>query len=136
MKVVLDTNILTVIISKRSRYYPIWQSLRNGSFELLVTSDILLEYHEILSDDLSPELAENVLGGLELLPNLTLVTKYYYWDLIKQDPDDNKFVDCAIAGGADFIVTNDTHFKVLKNIPFPYVAVLSADEFLEMTLNQ
>ncbi|MDZ4679297.1 MAG: PIN domain-containing protein [Saprospiraceae bacterium] len=70
MTVVLDTNVLAVIISRRSRYYPIWESLRQGDFEMLVTSDILLEYDEILSDYLGLEVAQNVLGGLELLPNV------------------------------------------------------------------
>jgi uncharacterized protein len=134
MKVVLDTNVLAVAISRKSRYYPIWQSLRKGDFEMLVTTDILLEYDEILTDYLSPEVAQNVLGGLELLPNLTLITKYYYWNLITPDPDDDKFVDCAIAGGADFIITDDGHFRVMKDIPFPRVVILTADEFLEMVL--
>ena len=120
--------------SRRSRLYPIWQSLRNGGFEILVSSDILLEYEEILGEDLSPELAQNVLGGLELLPNVTFIVKYFYWNLIKHDPDDNKFVDCAIAGGADFVVTDDKHFNELKSIPFPKVEVLSSEAFLAMVV--
>ena len=55
MKVVLDTNVLAVVISRRSRFYPIWQSLRRDDFEMLVTPDILLEYDEILGGYLSPE---------------------------------------------------------------------------------
>ena len=39
------------------------------------------------------------------------------WLLIVQDPDDDKFVDCAVAGQADYIVTNDGHFNILKTIP-------------------
>ncbi len=135
MKVVLDTNILAIIISRRSRYYPIWQSLRVGKFELLVTTDILLEYDEILSGYLSPEVTQSVLSGFELLPNVTFVAKYFYWNLIKHDPDDDKFVDCAIAGSADFVVTNDAHFNVLKHIHFPKVLVLSVDEFLKIVLD-
>jgi len=134
MTVVLDTNVLAVIISRRSRYYPIWQSLRQGNFDLLVTSDILLEYDEILSGYLGPEVTQNVLGGLELLPNVTFVVKYYYWNLITHDPDDDKFVDCAIAGSANFIVTDDAHFKVLRSIPFPKVPVISSGEFLKMVV--
>ncbi len=135
MKIVLDTNVLAVIISRRSRYFPIWQVLRNGGFDLLVTSDILLEYNEILAKHLGLEVTENVLSGFEILPNITFIVKYYYWNLIIHDPDDDKFVDCAIAGGADFLVTDDKHFNVLKNIPFPKVPVLSSDEFLEVILN-
>lgn len=136
MKIVLDTNVLTVAIARRSLYYPIWQSLRNGSFELLVTTDILEEYEEVIGRDLSPELANVVLEALESLPNIWFIQKYYYWNLITADPDDNKFVDCAVAGGADFLVTNDNHFKILQSIPFPKVTVISAEKFLDMVLEE
>ena len=43
--------------------------------------------------------------------------------------NDNKFVDCAIAGNARYIVTEDHHFDVLKEIPFPKVAVINIDDF-------
>jgi predicted nucleic acid-binding protein len=52
--------------------------------------------------------------------------------LITVDPDDNKFVDCAVAANADFICTEDKHFKVLKKVPFPPVKVISADDFVEI----
>ncbi len=52
--------------------------------------------------------------------------------------DDNKFVDCAIAANAHFIVTEDKHFKILSEIPFPKVNVISAKDFkkqIEMQKN-
>jgi len=49
--------------------------------------------------------------------------------LIEQDADDNKFVDCALAGQADYIVTEDRHFNVLKSLDFPYVEVVSLAAF-------
>ena len=52
--------------------------------------------------------------------------------LIEQDKDDNKFVDCAIAANASFIVSEDAHFKHLKDIPFPYVEVLRLREFMDL----
>ena len=45
------------------------------------------------------------------------------------DKDDDKFVDCAITAGADYIVTEDSHFDRLKQIPFPRLNVLTLDEF-------
>jgi predicted nucleic acid-binding protein len=44
----------------------------------------------------------------------------------------NKFVDCALAFGADYLVTNDRHFRVLKNISFPSLTVLRMEEFMEI----
>jgi putative PIN family toxin of toxin-antitoxin system len=134
MKIVLDTNVLLAAISRRSKFYPIWQAIRNGDFDILVTTDILAEYSEIIAYELSPEVSENVLDTLETLPNIIPVHKYYFWNLITADPDDNKFVDCAIAGSASYLVTDDKHFNVLKSTPFPKVEMLSADQFLEMIM--
>ena len=44
----------------------------------------------------------------------------------------NKFVDCAIAGNARYIVTNDHHYDILRNTAFPHVDVLAIDEFLAL----
>ena len=43
------------------------------------------------------------------------------FNLITSDPDDNKFVDCAICGQAEYLVSNDKHFKVLNDIQFPSI---------------
>ncbi len=56
--------------------------------------------------------------------------------LIKDDPDDDKFVDCAVAGNADFIVSHDKHFNILKTIDFPIVEVISIEEFREILNEQ
>ena len=60
---------------------------------------------------------------------------YILWNLINNDPDDNKFVDCAINAGADYIVTQDKHFNILKNIDFPPTNVIGIDDFLEIVKN-
>jgi len=45
--------------------------------------------------------------------NLLRVTPYYQFRIIRDDPDDNLFADCAISAGADFIITEDKHFAPL-----------------------
>jgi predicted nucleic acid-binding protein len=82
------------------------------------------------------EVSEEKLDFLLDLPNVELVTPSYHWQLIYADPDDDKFVDCAVAGNADFIVTNDKHFNVLKNIAFPRVEILKLKEFEELLMNR
>ncbi len=57
-------------------------------------------------------------------------------ELIPNDPDDNKFVDTAFAFNAHFIVTNDRHFNVLKNIEFPKITVIKVEEFVELLQTQ
>ncbi len=56
---------------------------------------------------------------------------YFRLGLVKQDDDDNKFVDCAFVCQADFIVTDDAHFKDAANSPFPLFRVMSLNEFAE-----
>ena len=59
-----------------------------------------------------------------------LTKPYFKFNLIAVDPDDNKFVDCAIAAGARYLVSNDRHYDILKHIDYPKVDVLSLDEFM------
>ena len=61
-----------------------------------------------------------------------LVTPFYHFELITADHDDNKFVDCAIAANATFIVSDDKHFKRLQQITYPRLAVLKLTEFVEI----
>ncbi|WP_374756172.1 hypothetical protein [Larkinella rosea] len=49
--------------------------------------------------------------------------------MIEADHDDDKFVDCAVACQADYIITFDKHFDVLKKIEFPKVNPITPPEF-------
>jgi predicted nucleic acid-binding protein len=78
---------------------------------------------------MGPTMADFVLQAIENAVNTEWVTKFFHWNLITVDPDDNKFVDCAIAGQAKFIVTEDKHFQILKQVDFPKVEVISVVQF-------
>ncbi|MDO8365592.1 MAG: putative toxin-antitoxin system toxin component, PIN family [Saprospiraceae bacterium] len=132
MKVVLDTNVLFAAISTPATYRPIIQAFWEGVYQLCVTTDILDEYIEILQQRFQPGVAENIMEMILGSPETNFISNYYFWNLISADPDDNKFVDCAISANVDFIVTDDKHFRVLKEIPFPSVSVISADDFVEI----
>ncbi len=129
MKIVLDTNILWISISRRSKTHWVINELIRGTFTLCVTSDILNEYEEIISQKLGSETAKSIMELLDNLPNVDYITKYYRWQLIEQDYDDNKFADCAIACNAHYLATNDNHFNILKRIAFPKINVINIDEF-------
>jgi putative PIN family toxin of toxin-antitoxin system len=131
LNIVLDTNVLLVAISRKSKYRPIFENFLKERFVLCVTTDILIEYEEIISIHLGKALASNLLQLIETASNVQFINKFYKWNLIHVDEDDNKFVDCAIAADAKFLVSNDKHFTVLKNIPFPKVKILTAHEFLD-----
>ncbi len=128
MKLVIDTNIFWVSISRRSSTNWIFQALINGKFTLCVTTEILLEYEEILCQKLGHQVAESVMKILDNLPNIELITNYFFWKLIIADYDDNKLVDCFIACNANHLATNDKHFNVLRNLDFPKVNVVNIEE--------
>ena len=80
---------------------------------------------------MTPEIAENVADLLLKSKNVELINPDFRWGLITAAPDDNKFVDCAFAVGATYIVSDDSHFNVLRDITFPQLLVLRLKEFLE-----
>ena len=132
--VVIDTNCLLQIIARRSPYRPIWDAFLAGRYELCVSNEILDEYQEILEQQISPTVAENVVLLILNQANVRLIDPYFRMDVIKADPDDNKFVDCAFAAGADYLVSEDSHFSVLRELPFPQLDLVTLDEFLKTRL--
>ena len=130
MKIVLDTNCLVNIIMPGSFNNDVWQAFRAGKYVLCVTNDILFEYHEILAKLYNELIANTILKELVETPNVERVSPDFRFNLIKADPDDNKFVDCAITAGATYIVSNDRHFKELEHYDFPKVDVRTLAEFL------
>ena len=131
MNVVLDTNCLLMSLSRRSQYYPVWRSLVRGEYVLCYSNEILAEYEEILTQKMGPIIASNIISAILNLPNTQQVQIYFHLKLIQQDPDDDKFVDCAFKSNARYIVTQDHHFDILKTTDFPKIEVIDIDEFLK-----
>ena len=112
--ITLDTNALVQSIPTRSRFRPIIEGFDAGRFMLVVSTEILLEYEEILRERGGP-IAWSFFDSL-LTARAAFVKRVdptFFWRAIAHDPDDNKFVDAAVAGEADWIVTEDSDFNVL-----------------------
>ena len=129
MKIVLDTNCLVVCLPSTSPFHSVWQAFRNNRITLCYTTEIVHEYNEVLLRFYPQQFVNDVINELLLSFNVRKIDTYYKWNLISADFDDNKFVDCALNAGVDYIVTNDKHFNVLKEIGFPKVNVLKIEEF-------
>ncbi len=127
--IVLDTNCLLQILGIHSKYHHLWECFLEEEYVLCFSTDILFEYEEILKQKASKTVAEMFLKVINHSENVLRKDPFYRLELIKSDPDDNKFVDCAFACQADFIVSDDTHFKVLSDIPFPNIRVKHLDDF-------
>lgn len=129
LRIVLDTNVLLVSISSRSHAHWIFQKLIHGEFDLYITNEMLLEYEEVISEKYNDHVAKDVVRTLLKLPNVYQQIIYYHWNLISEDPDDNKFVDCAVSANAHYLVSHDRDLNVLDKLEFPKVEVVKIDEF-------
>ena len=132
MKIVLDTNVLLAAISTRSKYHAIYRAIIEGTVQLAMSNSIAEEYEEIIGRFYGPFVAENVVNSLLKSPFVHLADPRFQWLLVKDDPDDDKFADCAIAANVNHLVTNDRHFNVVKTNPHPPLNVVNADDFLKI----
>lgn len=132
LRVVVDTNCLLQMLGATSPYRVLWLALLREEYVLCVSNDVVHEYEEILRQKASPLAARLFMQVLARSANVVSKDPYFRFGLITADPNDNKFVDCAIVHGADFIVTEDHHFQALQSIPFPSVQTQTLDEFVRV----
>ena len=129
--IVLDTNCLLQSLPSKSPYHKVWTEVLVGKISLCVNTDILEEYEEILAQKTTPDIARNVVDAIVNLTTTTMQNANVHFEMLSADLDDNKFVDCAIASDAEYIVTNDKHFNPLREIPWPKVEIIKIAEFVK-----
>ncbi len=94
--------------------------------KIFASENILSEYKKVLKRDFEYS-DEKILGIVEkLLLFLNLVTPVEKVDVIKEDPDDNKIIDCALASSSDCIITYDKHLLNLKS--YGKVKIITPEE--------
>jgi putative PIN family toxin of toxin-antitoxin system len=132
MRIVIDTNCLLQIIGRRSPYASIYRALENKQLKLLLSSEVALEYEEILAIKINPSFAFFLTQSLIENPLVEKIEIFVNWRLISEDPDDNKFLDLALNGEADYLITNDGHFNSVKRISFSRLRIVTLKEFWEI----
>lgn len=136
LKLVVGTNVLLVSLPEKSPYHWFYQYLIQGKLDIHVTNEILSEYEEVIGRKFSPELSSAVIKVLMELDNVIPVVVHFKYQLIIQDPDDDKFANCAINTNADYILTHDRHFDVLKSTEFPVVNIIRLPELKHLLENK
>lgn len=134
-RLVLDTNSLLQCISRESSSHELWLSFLDGRNQLCVTTEILNEYTEVMERMIDAEFAEIIMSIITHSSNTIFINPVYHFKVIDADPDDNKFVDCAVAAKALCIVSDDKHFSHLSKYKFPYVEVLKLADAIDMLFN-
>ena len=78
-RIVLDTNCLLAILSRRGNYFSVWRGLHEGKYILCVSNDILEEYEEIISSKTNSVIASNVVQMLVNSPFVEFVNIYFHF---------------------------------------------------------
>ncbi len=122
MIIVLDTNVVLQALNQRHPTAVILHAWYSGRFVWAFSTDILMEYQEVVVRQ-SGSARWQTLGRLLDLAivhghNTQRVSPAFFFRTISADRDDDKFADCAIAAHADFIITRDKHFNVLLGSGF------------------
>ncbi|MFH0978729.1 MAG: putative toxin-antitoxin system toxin component, PIN family [Candidatus Woesearchaeota archaeon] len=131
MKVVIDTNVFISGIFWTGSPNKVITAWKAGKFQTIVSIDIVNEISRVLSDFEIALPPEQISEWTDLImKNSIIVEPQDKVMIVKEDPADNKFVDAAVSGKAELIVTGDAHLKKLKE--YQGVKIISPDEFLQM----
>jgi putative PIN family toxin of toxin-antitoxin system len=130
MRVCFDTNCFVRIFSHASTFTKIRHALVRKQIVMLISNEILFEYREMIERQ-APVPWQNyeaLITTLATIGRLQTVSPQFRFHLIADDPDDDKFCDCAIAGEADFVVSYDRHLNALKDAGYKPQPI-TPDEF-------
>ena len=132
MRAVLDTNTLIsalLFAGTASRLVAVWQS---GAFTPLLSKEILDEYVRVMAYP-KFELSGAEIRALieeEILPFVDTIRVRKRLRPPVSDQDDHKFLECAVAGRAEYLVTGDKALRVLGT--YRGVTILNVAEFLSL----
>ncbi len=136
-KVVLDTNIIvSAALAREGSPAKIFEMLISDKIQNFTTKEISEEIEEVLnrkeiSTRVSEEFCEFLLAVYKQKSILVQPTSFP--KIVSEDPDDDKFVHCAIAAKADYIVSGDSHLLNIKR--FENILILSPKEVLQEVEN-
>lgn len=134
-RVVIDTNVLLTTINRANPEFFIYEAFRDKRFEWAVSTEVLAEYEEKITEFYSPKTADLVLTLLCTATNVVFAEPYFVWS-ITEDADDNKFSNLALSVNALCLVTYDKGFNVFKTLDFPRLTILNPAEFKPICLGQ
>jgi putative PIN family toxin of toxin-antitoxin system len=126
----VDTNVLITTLNRKNPEYLIYKAFEKKSFDWIVSTEVLAEYGEKLTDFYSETTANLVFDILCTATNVIFTEPFYRWGIIQEDPDDNKFADLAISAGADGLLTFDRHFQVFNDLKFPRLQIIHPRDFI------
>ena len=131
-KIVLDTNILISALLFKGELSKIVDLWEKGKITPVISKETFEEFRDVLKypkfsltkDEVKTIVEEKILPFFEVIDISVNING------ICKDPDDDKFLSCAVSASADFIVTGDKDFGSLKR--YKSTVIIKASDFLRM----
>jgi len=130
VRVVLDTNVLISAILFGGKPRRVLEKVIRGEIQLCLSEPILEELRGVLRRpkfDYSPEAVQVILAELIAISDFVNPSKTLC--VVSEDAEDNRILECAVEGGASYIVTGDVH--LLKLGGYRDIKILNANAFLD-----
>ena len=127
--VVLDTNIFISAVFWKGKPYKIVNKAINQEIIVFISQGIIKEIRKVLVRDFMLEKQEidNIIDAVAYFTHF--IEPKEKIKVVKEDPDDDRIIECALACSAQFIVSSDKHLLKLKK--FRNIKIESPEEFLE-----
>jgi putative PIN family toxin of toxin-antitoxin system len=127
-KVVLDTNVFVSALGWKGTSREIFKGCIDGDLELFISTEIFNEIKRVLNYPKLKFSKDEIDGFLDQILEVgNLIEATVKVEKIKDDPTDNKFLECAVTVDADYIISRDPH--ILKIKEFEGIRIISPDDF-------
>lgn len=128
-RVVADTNIYISAFNFGGQASRLMELAQEGSLELFVSPAILQEFQGVLIGKFKWSRDQALAALSNILRFAELVHPREFLQVVRKDPSDDRILECALAAGAAFIVSGDTHLRKLGQ--FRGTSILGLREFLD-----
>jgi putative PIN family toxin of toxin-antitoxin system len=135
LRVTADTNILVSGINYLgSKPFQLLELARAGKINLTVSEAILGEMEDVLGRKFAFRSEGIAEARRRIVQMARTVTPSVELDVVKDDPPDNRILECAVSAGSDYIVTGDRH--LLRMRQYAGIRILTVSDFLEVGMQQ
>ena len=135
IRVTVDTNVLVSATFWYSASYRIIELVEQGKVELVLSEAIIQEFSAVLEyEEIKKKIVNKGLLMLRTVEKLVSMSKIVVPTIkiavVKEDPDDDKILECAVAGDVNYLISKDNH--LLRIVKYGKIKIVSPEEFLNL----
>ena len=135
MRIVVDTNVLVSATYWKGDSYKVIRIANERQMTIMMSREITEEYYKVIkSDEVTEKVEKKNLMAEKIITKVinesVVVEPKDKLFVIKEDPDDDKFLECAVEGDAEYLVSRDKHLLKLKK--YKGIDIIKPEEFLRI----